>query len=224
MIDRFILKLSGAIFEKEHLIPKYADLIRRLWERDFKFAIVTGGGLLARKYVELGRKFGLNESILDLLGIQVSRLNALLLAGVLGDIAYLPIPSNIDEVLKAWSSGRLLIAGGLQPGQSTATVAVLLAELLGLKAIIDCANIDAVYTADPKVDPNARKFERISIDELIALLKSRALAGTYDLLDPWALNIAKRSSITIYVIHHENVDQVERLITTGCCAGTVITP
>ncbi|WP_243668626.1 hypothetical protein [Vulcanisaeta sp. JCM 16161] len=49
-----------------------------------------------------------------------------------------------------------MITGGFQPGQSTATVALLVSESLGIKRLIDCANIDAVYTSDPRVDPTPR--------------------------------------------------------------------
>ncbi|MGC8606271.1 MAG: UMP kinase [Vulcanisaeta sp.] len=222
--ESFTLKLSGHLFDSEDLLPKYVDLIRELWKNGYRMAIVTGGGSLARRYIELGRKMNINESLLDMLGISASRLNAQLIAAALSDIAYLPIPTNLDEVFRAWSTGRLVITGGFQPGQSTATVALLISEFLGIKRLIDCANIDAVYTSDPRVDSNARKLDKVSISELMAMLRSRTVAGTYDLLDPWALSIAQRSGITIYVIGCGKLSSLRRLITEGTSDGTVITP
>ncbi|WP_054842604.1 UMP kinase [Vulcanisaeta distributa] len=224
MREPFTLKLSGHLFDSEDLLPKYVDLIREFWKNGYKMAVVTGGGSLARKYIDIGRKMGINESLLDMLGISASRLNAQLLAAALSDIAYLPIPTNIDEVFRAWSTGRLVITGGFQPGQSTATVALLVSESLGIKRLIDCANVDAVYTSDPRVDPNARRLDRVSISELMAMLKSRTVAGTYDLLDPWALSIAQRSGITIYVVGCGKLGSLRRLITEGVSDGTIITP
>ncbi|WP_054857170.1 UMP kinase [Vulcanisaeta sp. JCM 16159] len=220
----FTLKLSGHLFDSEDLLPKYVDLIRDFWRNGYKMAVVTGGGSLARRYIDIGRKMGINESLLDMLGISASRLNAQLLASALSDIAYLPIPTSIDEVFRAWSTGRLVITGGFQPGQSTATVALLVSESLGIRRLIDCANVDAVYTSDPRVDPNAKRLDRVSIGELMAMLKSRTVAGTYDLLDPWALSIAQRSGITIYVVGCGKLSSLRRLITEGVSDGTVITP
>ena len=220
----FTLKISGRLFDDEDLLPKYVDLIREFWGSGYRMTIVAGGGSLARRYIELGRRMNVNESLLDMLGISASRLNAQLLAAALSDIAYLPIPTNLDEVFRAWSTGRLVVTGVFQPGQSTATVALLNSEFLGIKRLIDCANIDAVYTSDPRTDPNAKRLDKVSINELMAMLRSRTIAGTYDLLDPWALSIAQRSSITIYVVGCGKLDSLRRLITEGVSNGTVITP
>ncbi|MGC8544215.1 MAG: UMP kinase [Vulcanisaeta sp.] len=220
--ELFTLKLSGHLFDNAELLPRYIDLIRDLWRDGYRMVIVTGGGSLARQYIELGRKMGVNESLLDMLGISASRLNAQLLASALYDIAYLSIPTNLDEVFKAWSTGRLVITGGFQPGQSTATVALLVSEFLGIKRLIDCANVDAVYTGDPRKDPNAKRLDKVRISELMSMLKSRTIAGTYDLLDPWALSIAQRGGVTIYVVGCNNPDALRNLIVNGVGAGTVI--
>lgn len=222
--EPFILKMSGHAFDDEELLLSHARLIKELWNDGHKMIVVTGGGSLARRYINIARKAGANESLLDSIGISVSRLNALLLASILSDIAHVVIPSNLEETFKAWTTGRLVIVGGFQPGQSTATVALLVAEYLGFKHVVDCANIDAVYTSDPKVDPNARRIDRISTSELINMLRSKTVAGTYDLLDPWALSIAKRSSITIYIINCSSPNNLVSFVKQGLNAGTIITP
>lgn len=222
--EPFVLKMSGHVFDNEELLLNHAKLIRDLWLDGYRMVVVTGGGSLARHYISIARKAGVNESLLDTIGIAVSRLNALLLASILSDIAYVVIPSNLEETFKAWTTGKLVIVGGFQPGQSTATVALLTAEYLGLKHVIDCANIDAVYTSDPRTDPNAKKIDRISTTELLDMLKSRTIAGTYDLLDPWALNIARRGNITIYVINCSSPGNLINFVRQGLGAGTIITP
>jgi uridylate kinase len=223
-MEIFTLKLSGHLFDNGDLLPTYVDLIRELWVGGYRMVVVTGGGSLARRYIELGRGLGINESLLDMLGISASRLNAQLLASALSDIAYLPIPKDLNETFSAWTTGRLVIVGGFQPGQSTATVAMLVSELLGVRKLIDCANVDAVYTSDPRKDPNAKRLERVSIDELMGILKSRTMAGTYDLLDPWALSIAQRGKIAIYVVSCNKPEALKNVVTKGVGAGTVITP
>jgi Uridylate kinase len=101
---------------------------------------------------------------------------------------------------------------------------MLVSELLGVRKLIDCANVDAVYTSDPRKDPNAKRLEKVSIDELMGILKSRTVAGTYDLLDPWALSIAQRGKIAIYVVSCNKPEALKNVVTKGVGAGTVITP
>ncbi|WP_069807539.1 UMP kinase [Vulcanisaeta thermophila] len=220
----FVLKMSGHVFDNEELLLNHARIIRDLWVEGYRMVVVTGGGSLARHYIGVARRAGVNESLLDTIGIAVSRLNALLLASILSDISYLVIPGNLEDTFKAWSTGRLVIIGGFQPGQSTATVALLTAEYLGFKYVVDCANIDAVYTSDPRIDPSARRIERISAGELMDMLRSRTIAGTYDLLDPWALSIARRGGITIYVISCSSPNNLVNFVRGGSGVGTIITP
>ncbi|BDR92964.1 UMP kinase [Vulcanisaeta souniana] len=222
--EPFTLKLSGHLFDNDNLLPSYVNLIHEFWKNGYKMVVVTGGGSLARRYIELGRRMNANEAMLDLLGISVSRLNAQLLAAALSDIAYITIPTNLDEVFRAWLTGKLVITGGFQPGQSTATVALLVSEFLGIKKMIDCANVDAVYTSDPRIDPNAKRLSKVSIAELKDMLKSKTVAGTYDLLDPWALGIAQRSGITIFVVGCNKPETLRRLMINGISEGTIITP
>ena len=200
----YVVKLSGNIFDDLDLVEKYINIFRKYVNMNYRFVVVTGGGSIARKYIEFTRKLTGNESYADLIGITVSRLNAQLLAYTLQPYAYPHIPKDIHELHNAWVSGKeIIVVGGFQPGQSTTTVTMIVAEYLGIKEVIDCANIDAVYDDDPKINPNAKKYTKIKIDELEEILRktSRSLAGTYELLDIWSLRIAKRSNIKIYLIY-----------------------
>jgi len=66
-MEIFTLKLSGHLFDNGDLLPTYVDLIRELWVGGYRMVVVTGGGSLARRYIELGRGLGINESLLDML-------------------------------------------------------------------------------------------------------------------------------------------------------------
>jgi len=219
-----LVKLSGHIFDEEGLIKKHIEVLRRVWSSGVRIALVVGGGGLARRYISIARELGAGESMLDMIGIWASRLNALLMVTALGDIAYPQVPTRLEEALTAWLTGRMVVMGGLQPGQSTATVAMLVAEYLGLGTVVDCANVDAVYTGDPRVDKDARRLRETTVDELLSILRSRALAGTYDLLDPWALVIAKRSGLVIYVVDCRKPSLLEEVLVRGTGYGTRITP
>ncbi len=226
---RVVVKLSGHIFDREHLVISYIDKLREVVARDpeLRLVVVTGGGGIARRYIDVARRLGASESIADMIGISVSRLNALLLISGLGELAYPLPPRDVEEFLSALASDKkIIVVGGLQPGQSTATVATLLAELSGSKDLIYCANIDAVYTEDPRRSPTAKKLEKVTISQLLDILRETAdiKAGTYQLLDQWALLIAKRAGITIYVVDGSRPELLPSVIMERRGYGTVIVP
>ena len=79
------MKLSGSLFSFDTTtkqLKEYVQLIKKIGEH-YQPIIVTGGGKIARFYINLSREMGLDEAGLDLTGIQVSHLNAkLLIAGL----------------------------------------------------------------------------------------------------------------------------------------------
>jgi uridylate kinase len=158
-----------------------------------------------------------------MVGIEVARVNALLFAYAIGERAYVPIPRSIEEVERAWSTGKVVVAGGLQPGQSTAAVAAIVAETLGIRRILYATDVDGVYDKDPKMFSNAKKFERISVDELARVLSQRFEAGGYQLLDPIAMQVVKRSCIDVVIFNGFHVENVEKAA-KGEAIGTLVVP
>lgn len=213
------LKLSGRIFDEEDLVLRYADVIRR--REDVKFAVVAGGGGIARRYIEVAKRGGASYTYQDLLGIWASRLNALLLISLLEGVAHPRVPTTLEEFLVAWSQSRVVVAGGFQPGQSTATVAALVAEAVGSPTLLNAANVDAVYSEDPRENPGAARYREISYDELEALLRSRPLPGGYELLDIWSIGILRRSGIRTYIFDGRDPRRLEAAL-DGENPGTVV--
>jgi len=207
-----VLKLTGRIFDEEDLVTKYAAIIKRIGG---KVAVVTGGGEVARRYIAMARKGGASNTFQDLLGIYASRLNALLLISLIGDDAYPKVPSTVEEFLDAWRRHRVVVAGGFQPGQSTATVAALVAEAAGASVLLNAANIDAVYDDDPKRNPNARKIPTLTYDELERILKTSVVPGGYELVDPWSISILRRNCVTTYIFDGRRPEYAEEILRGG---------
>lgn len=216
-----VLKISGKIFDEENLIKEYINIIKKHID---KGVIVTGGGETARRYIERARGLGASNYFLDLIGIEVSRLNALVLIAGLGDEAYPKPAESLAELKSALSMSRYVVLGGLQPGQSTATVASLAAEAAGARALINCSAVDAIYEDDPRRNPTAKKYDEIKASELIAMLKSRALPGTYELADVWSLEILRRSGIPMYVVDGRRPELLADVLTGRGRPGTIVLP
>lgn len=215
------IKLTGRIFDDRALVKEYATILRSLDERA---VIITGGGSTARTYIEVARELGAGNYTLDLIGIEASRLNAWLMIAGLGDEAYPKPAESLAELLAALSYKRKVVMGGLQPGQSTATVAALAAEAVGARALINCANIDGIYDDDPRRNPNARRIPVVKASELAAILRSNALPGTYELADLWSLEILKRSKIPMYVVDGRRPGLLLEILRGGSNPGSLVLP
>jgi uridylate kinase len=224
-IDRVVLKISGKIINPENaeLIGRYALVVSKLVDEGYRVAVVVGGGPYARSYIKCARALGLSNAQADMIGIEVSRVNALLLAYALGERAYVPIPRNIEEVEEAWGTRKVVVVGGLQPGQSTAAVAAIVAETLGIKRILYATDVEGVYDRDPRKFPNVKKLDTITVDELAKVLSQKFEAGGYELLDPLAMQVVKRSCIEVIVFNGYNVENVVKAA-RGEAVGTLIVP
>ncbi|MEB3756658.1 MAG: UMP kinase [Desulfurococcales archaeon] len=223
---KIVVKISGKYFTP--IDPIYAEelskVLKEIQSQGNRIAIVVGGGRTARDYIKPLRELGVNEGHLDLLGIRASRLNAYALALLLGDLAYPEIPGSIEQFLEYWATGRIVVAGGFQPGQSTNAVSALIAEAITADTLYNMTNVDGVYTDDPKRNPNAVKLDELTISELKNILgRKSANAGTYELFDRLSLDIIERSKIKVVVLDGSDPKNLIRHL-GGEKIGTVIRP
>jgi uridylate kinase len=206
---KITIKLSGHVlfptFDKQARFLEYADIVKELVSKGQEVNVVVGGGAPARYYIQMARQQGADESTCDFIGIQIANLNAKLFSIALGDIACPFVPTSYEEMQKAKETGKVIVMGGLQPGQSTNAVACVLAEFTNSNLLINTTTVDGVYTSDPRKDPSARRLSKVSISELGKILESIGTrAGEYELLDPVALRIIQRSRITTKIIDGTN--------------------
>ena len=220
MKKRIVIKLSGRVFGAENAsgIKNYATLLARI-SRICQPVVVAGGGAIARHYISHARSFGADESTLDELGIEISRLNARLLIQALGGRAYPHPPTTLPQARTAADSGLVVVAGGLHPGQSTNGTAALIAEKVGAKMFLNATDVDGVYDRDPNRFKDAKKFRKIAIADLKAMLvREDSAAGGYDLMDIVALKTIERSKISTRILKATPAE-IERAI-RGKAAGT----
>lgn len=203
---RIVIKLSGSIFSQDtnhDSIKDYAQMLIDI-SNNIQPIVIAGGGKIARHYIDLARSLGSDEANLDIIGIEVSRLNAKLLIAALGDQAYSQVPKNLEEVAIAVASGKIVIAGGLHPGQSTNATSALIAETSKASGFVNSTDVDGIYDSDPNLNPNARLFKEITVNECMEILRAeRTVAGTYDLMDIIALKVIERSKIPTRVIRSD---------------------
>jgi uridylate kinase len=210
------MKLSGSIFNITNInetesIRRYAKMLLEI-SNTFQPIVVTGGGKIARHYIDIARGLGSDEANLDIIGIEVSRLNAKLLISALGEQVYPQVPKDLEEVAIAAASGQIVIAGGLHPGQSTNATSALIAETVKASKFLNATDVDGIYDSDPKRNRNAKLFERITIKECMEILGSESsMAGKYELIDIVALKVIERSRIPTWVLR-SNVNNIKHAV------------
>jgi len=197
-----VIKITGKAFDDSELLSKYIDVLRKLLE-EYRILVVTGGGSIARKYIDLATRVGVKSNYwLDLIGIWASRLNGLLLISALSNYAYPFTPITIEEALRAVKYSKLVVMGGLIPGQSTASTLIEVAEALGARKVYYYSAVGRVYNKDPMKYPDAKPYSVITASELKSILEQKLLPGEYALIDEKALDLAIRSRIEIQLIDY----------------------
>jgi uridylate kinase len=223
---KIVIKIGGHLFSSKLCakeIEAYSRLLQKLHDEGYGIVVVVGGGAEARRYIRVAKKLGGSETICDLLGIAVSRIHARLLITSLNDVAFPEVPTTIEELRTCFATGRMVIMGGTQPGQSTNAVGILAAEAIGADMFINATDVDGVYTSDPKKDPHAKKLDIITTDQLFAVIQTNKLeAGSYALFDPIAIKIVERSGIATRIVDGRKPLNIERAV-KGDPVGTLIT-
>ena len=202
MKKRIVIKLSGRIFGMDNvkILKDYAQFLVKI-SKICQPIVIAGGGTIARHYISHARSSGADESTLDELGIEISRLNAKLLIYALKNNAYSHPPTTLQEVRHAVDDGLIVVAGGLHPGQSTNGTAALIAEKVHAEQFLNATDVEGVYDMDPNKFKKAKKFKRIELKNLKNMLVHEdSVAGGYDLMDIVALKIIERSKIKTRIL------------------------
>ena len=217
-----VIKLSGKVFgiEQTKNLKDYARFFVKI-SKICQPILIAGGGKIARHYISHARSSGADESTLDELGIEISRLNAKLLIYALKDRAYPHPPTTLSEMKNAVESGLIIVAGGLHPGQSTNGTAALIAEKVNASEFLNATDVDGIYDSDPNKNKKAKKFKRIDLKDLRNLLVHEdSMAGGYDLMDIVALKVIERSKIKTRIIKAD-IKIIEKAL-KGMRTGTEI--
>jgi uridylate kinase len=113
------------------------------------------------------------------------------------------------------AQGRIVLLGGGtgNPFFTTDTTAVLRAAEIGAQAVLKATNVDGVYSADPKKDPSAKRFDRLT--------HSQAIAGDYRVMDATAFALARETSLPIIVFSIAEPGSIGAIL-RGAGHGTVV--
>jgi uridylate kinase len=181
-----------------------------------ELGVVVGGGNIFRG-VQISEK-GIPRVTGDMMGILATVMNALALEAVLEKcgtsartMSALAMPEICEtyerrQALRHLGEGRLVLlaAGTGNPFFTTDTTAVLRAAELGAMAVLKATDVDGIYTADPKTDPTARRYERLTHQE--------ALDRNLKVMDASAFALARENRMPIIVFSIREKGAIEAVM------------
>ena len=184
---RILLKLSGEALMGPDVFGYHGKTmagmvaqIKEVHELGVQIGIVVGGGNLFRGAT--GALGGMNRANADSMGMLATVMNALALKDMLDQagvparvmtsvsITHVGEPFERDAAVRHLRSGHVVIFGGGtgNPFFTTDTASALRGAEIEADLMLKATKVDGVYTADPKKDPAATRYEQLSFDEAIA--------------------------------------------------------
>ncbi|AFG36754.1 UMP kinase [Spirochaeta africana] len=223
-----IISLGGSIVAPDDIdIPylrAFAAVLREFLTEspERKVILIIGGGGPARRYQHAYRELmgaGSSEDQ-DWIGIMATRLNAELVRSLFAAECATPVVT--DPTAEFDFSGRVLVAAGWKPGFSTDFDAVMLAERFGASRIVNLSNIDKVYSADPRQDPDAVPLDTIDWDKFRELVGTTWTPGKNTPFDPIATRKASELNLQVIAAGGRDLPNLERLLRSREFHGTII--
>lgn len=229
--NTIVLGLGGSILAPDGVdtgyLSSFQNTIAEYLEADAsrRIIIVVGGGKLARDYqlaFETVLKGSGEDEAKDWIGIAATKLNAQLVKAVFGELCSNEVV--VDPTADIDFTGRVLIASGWKPGFSTDFDAVLLAERFGAPVLVNLTDIERVYTADPKVDVEAKPIEAIDWQKFRSLVGDEWTPGKKTPFDPVASRKAQEIHLEVKSILGTDNNNLRRLLNGDPFLGTSIGP
>jgi uridylate kinase len=209
---RILLKLSGEALmgEQGHgidpaVVSMIAEQVRLIQAEGVEVALVIGGGNIFRGVA--GATKGMDRVSADHMGMLATMINALALQDALEHrgvqtrvMSGIDVPKVAESYIRRRAmrhleKGRVVIfgAGTGNPYFSTDTAAALRANEINAQVVMKATNVDGVYTADPKKDPRATRYERITFQEV--------LEKNLKVMDAAAIALCRENKLPILVFN-----------------------
>ncbi len=207
---RVLLKVSGEALMggrdyglDPEIVDRLAEEVQAVTEMGVQVCLVIGGGNIFRGVSGAAR--GMERATADYMGMLATVINALAMQsalerrGVVTRVqSAIPMASVCEPYIRRravrhMEKGRVVIftAGTGNPFFTTDTAAALRASEMNCDALLKGTKVDGVYTADPKKDPHAKRFERLTHLEV--------LAKDLQVMDASAISLARENKIPILV-------------------------
>lgn len=227
--DVVVLSLGGSLvvpnggIDTDFLIQFNQFIRNQISSKKRRFFITVGGGGTTRHYQKAAhavRTEHIDDVDLDWLGLHATRLNAQLVRTIFRDIADARVIKHYEVILKI--DAPVAIAAGWKPGWSTDYCAVTLCQDYGIHQAINLTNIDHVYSADPRTNPDAKPLTDLTWDSYRAMVGDKWIPGMNAPFDPIASKLAQDLNVTVKILNGKNLDNLAKALDDHAFEGTTI--
>jgi len=221
--ENIIISLGGSLVAPNEIDTVFLKAFKNTVSKSLnknKFFIFVGGGKICRNYQKALLEFGADNIERDLMGIDVSRLNARVVKQVFNEFVFSNIITNPTKNINTRKD--IIVAAGWKPGWSTDYCSVVLAKNLGIKTIINLTNIDYVYDKDPNRFKDAKAFKEINWKDFRKIVGNKWSPGLSLPFDPRASREAEILKIKVVMINGKHLDRLEDFLNNKNFIGTTI--
>jgi uridylate kinase len=229
---RVVIKLSGEYLAGQQAfgidqvtVDRIASDLIAARKLGAEIAVVVGGGNMVRGVQVSSR--GVSRTTGDTMGMLATVMNCLALESALErqgaparTLSAFVMPEICELFTRAAAhkylgEGRIVLLGGGtgNPFFTTDTTAVLRAAEIDAEAVLKATNVDGIYSADPKKDPSAKRFDRLT--------HAQAIEGGYKVMDATAFALARETSLPIIVFSIAEPGSMAAIL-RGKGRGTVV--
>src|SRR5450759_382735 len=229
---RILLKLSGEALMGEDSYGINRPTIERIVSEiagvaglGVEVAVVIGGGNIFRGVAPAAA--GMDRATADYMGMLATVMNALALQDAMHRVnlvARVQSALNIEQVVEPYIRGKamryleegkiVIFAGGTgNPFFTTDTAAALRGMEMGCDIVLKATKVDGVYSADPKTNPQARRYARLSFDD--------AINQNLKVMDATALTLCRDQKLPINVFSIFKAGALKRVV-MGEDEGTLV--
>ncbi|MEQ9441954.1 MAG: UMP kinase [Cyclobacteriaceae bacterium] len=209
----YVFSLGGSIVVPDTIDTDYLASFKQFIDRRVaqgdRFILTVGGGRTARNYQDAAETVtGVDDEERDWLGIHATRLNAHLLRTIFKEHAH-PIIIKDFDITSPEFTEPILVGAGWKPGWSTDYIAVLLAERYQALSVLNLSNINYVYAEDPRENPDARRYEKLSWADFRQIVGDEWIPGMSAPFDPIASQKAESLGMKVAILNGRNIENME---------------
>lgn len=221
-----VLSVGGSLIIPDKIDIRFLHTLKKtlLKHKSKKFVLVTGGGVIARKYIATLKAENKPFQELAEAGIRATRMNAQFLMQLFGKrVANDTLPRDMKHVRSALAKNHIVICGALRftKNATSDTTAAKLAHTLKTP-FINMTNVKGLYTSNPKTHKSARFIPKISWNEFDRLAnKTKHQPGQHFVLDQSAATLIKKNRTSTYIIG-PSLKNLENLLNGKHFIGTTI--
>ena len=220
-MKKIVISLGGSLINPGKINYKFLLEFKatiRKFSR-YKIVIVTGGGKIARDYIEaLSDK---SEKIRSLIGIKTTKLNAMLVSNFLDN--EIVVPDSLKEVEKLSRMKGIVVCGalGYREKMTSDGTAADVARYLKADLLINMTNVKGFYDKDPRKFKNAKLISEIGFFDFLKMVnKIKYKPGQHFVLDQIAAGIIAKHKIKTVIL--KCPDELDKCLNNKKFTGTVI--